>query len=105
MTDIGDFRVHLIDDWTVDGTKLALIRFYGRERSAILTADGTWHMYDHDGTSPDVELPVFPRGALEAIAEAVKPGPAKAELARLEDALRVERERVDRTLERLTPFG
>lgn len=41
----------------------------------------------------------FPEGVLEAIAELVKPGPSQGEVRRLEEALAIERERVDKTLE------
>lgn len=47
-------------------------------------------------------LPQLPAGALAALAEAVKPGPSLAELARLEDALTVERGRVDLVLGTIT---
>lgn len=43
----------------------------------------------------------LPRGVVQAIAEHVKPGPASSELARLEDALKVERDRVNDVLNRM----
>ena len=43
----------------------------------------------------------LPRGVVQAIAEHVKPGPASGELARLEDALKVERDRVNNVLDRM----
>lgn len=53
--------------------------------------------------SPPPDQPtalLFPEGVLEAIAEHVKPGPSQGEVKRLEDALTVERMRVDAILER-----
>ena len=41
---------------------------------------------------------IFPLGAVEALAEAVKPGPSSAELKVLNDALDLERNRVDNML-------
>lgn len=54
-------------------------------------------------TTEDVRLDGFqiPRGVLRAIAEAVKPGPDSKEVARLEEALKVERARVDQVLDRM----
>jgi hypothetical protein len=45
---------------------------------------------------------VFPRGVLQAIAEHLKPGPGSDEVKRLEEALAVERARVDRCLNAAT---
>lgn len=53
--------------------------------------------------SPDSTRLQLPVGVLEAIAEAIKPGPSQGELARLEEALTVERTRIDRVLERNLP--
>lgn len=47
----------------------------------------------------------LPAGAALAIAEALKPGPATGELARITDALSIERARVDRVLDRFLNGG
>jgi hypothetical protein len=50
------------------------------------------------GTSARSHGLLVPVEALQALAAAVTPGPAEREMARLEDALAVERARVDRVL-------
>lgn len=46
----------------------------------------------------------IPKESFEALVRQARPGPSERELAQLKEALDVERARLDRTLERLTPF-
>lgn len=64
------------------------------------TGDGTPTLtrWPVNTVSPDGVALLMPEGAVEAIAEAVKPGPPSGEVARLEEALKVERARVDDVL-------
>jgi hypothetical protein len=48
----------------------------------------------------EAERWVFPSGVLQAIAEALKPGPGSGEVKRLEEALAVERARVDKLIDK-----
>jgi hypothetical protein len=68
-------------------------------RLTRLTAEAVeWEEYV-PGVASDFRGLLVPRGVLDAVAEAVKPGPSPGEVARLEEALEVERARVDRLLE------
>jgi hypothetical protein len=49
--------------------------------------------------APDFRGLLIPAEAVAALAEVVKPGPGEAEVARLEEALAVERGRVDAMLQ------
>lgn len=69
-----------------------MVTGFSPEGYAILTV-----IEDDVATSP-LHLP---SGTLAAIAEAVKPGPSSGEIARIEEALRVERARVDQVLDRM----
>ena len=85
-------------------TRVILHRRIGDTREIIKGFDHNgWAIVEAqsitDAVSEDEPLGfVVPTDALEAIAEAIKPGPSRAEMKRLEEALAVERARVDGVL-------
>jgi hypothetical protein len=103
----GGWEVRLIDDWQRDGERLVVFRRLGEDRETLVrfSEESGYPILrrDPDATNgPDIsELPLLPYGVAEAIAATVRPGPSEAEVGRLEDALAVERGRVDRVLDTL----
>ena len=91
------FGVMIDHDFINGCDKLYLARRRPDGAADYLTADGTWRTVQ-DAVAIDFEVMRFPRGALEAIAESVKPGPTEAVVRELREALRIERDRVDRGL-------
>ena len=79
----------------IDHNRDRLIESLDR-RTAIRTVDLS---IESDDNFPGL---LFPHGVIEAIAEAHGPTPHEAELRRLEEALAVERRRVDDLLKALT---
>lgn len=97
-----EWQVHITDDWShIDTANVVIFRHVGdgvevmqsiEQGSATITT-----------VEPGAALPPalhIPRSALEAIAEKLRPGPSSAEVARLEEALTIERRRVDEVLAR-----
>jgi hypothetical protein len=75
------------------------------EATCVMSISGDRATMQH--VAPGVRVPEsawlqYPQGVLAAIAEAVKPGPSQGEVKRLEEALAVERGRVDELLRKLT---
>jgi hypothetical protein len=96
------WEAHIRSDWPAGGDRLLLRRPSG-DRSQFLVEVGTDGggavLQDHDpATVLAFEGLWFPEGALDAVAEVLRPGPSPAEVAVLREALAVERERVDRVL-------
>lgn len=77
-------------------------RISDTEAEAITGFDDRGHpivtRYEIMTTYPEPLLKL-PYGAIEALGEAIRPGPANRELARLEEAWAIERARVDRVLD------
>lgn len=100
----GEWRCHVVDDFARDGHRVTIYRRMGDAIEVVSgfdPDDGLPIFADQEPNVQPEEPPLFfSRGMLEAIAEAVKPGPSRAEFARLEEALRVERARVDQVLDR-----
>jgi len=97
------WRVHLVDDFMSHTTMLVVHRptANGSEVLTGFTEDGH-PIFEHvpPGVVSPNNLPHLPIGALSALREAIQPGPSKQEMARLEDALTVERQRVDKILDK-----
>jgi hypothetical protein len=93
-----DFGVMIELDFINGSDKLYLAQRRPDGMVSHLAADGTWRTVP-DGAAIDFEVMRFPRGALAAIADAVKPGPTEDVVRELRDALKIERERVDRVLD------
>lgn len=99
----GGWQAHTIDDWETGGTRLILFRRVGDETEVIVGFDehgmATVERTVNGATScRDFQGFLLPRDAVEAIAARVNPGPSKAEVTRLEEALAIERKRVDDVL-------
>jgi hypothetical protein len=100
------WQAHVSDDahnWAADSYGVTLYR---------RTPDGGEQIVGFDEYGwPTIEtlLPLatprpgfrIPREAVRSLAEAVKPGPSQGEVKRLEEALAIERERVERLTDRL----
>ena len=99
----GEWKAHTAEDWTVGGTRLVLFRRVGDDTEVIVGFDEFGRAIvertaaGHTSTGEFYGL-LLPRDAVEAIATRVNPGPSKAEVTRLEEALAIERKRVDDVL-------
>lgn len=102
-----EWRAHVTDDFMQYGRRVHLARPAGPGMVDVVTGfreDGT-PTIDRFSNDVNVDAPGFllPQDALEALVEKVKPGPASGELGALREALKVERDRIDRLLDRLAP--
>lgn len=104
MTDPYGWRVRIVDEFGhVDLQRVIIYRHVGDQNEVIRpTPTGAIEAkrYDPAVVADEPMGFLLPRGALDAIAEAIKPGPSQGEVARLEEALTVERARVDALLTR-----
>lgn len=101
------WHAHISDRFEIDAKLVTFWRRLGDDRTEIIVG------FDPDGRPVTDTIPVgvrpefpglaIPVDALQALAETVKPGPSSAEVGRLEDALTVERRRVDQVLDRTLP--
>lgn len=80
MISVGDFGVHIEHDFMTGGDKLWIAQRRHDGTASVLAEDGTWRTVA-DGVQFDFDPPRFPRGALAAIAEVVKPGATEANRA------------------------
>lgn len=91
------WQVAIRDDFRALATDCRRVHIYRRvgERLDVITGftDDGDAVIESDPTDPQGFL--LPVDALEAIAELLKPGPSQGETRRLEEALAVERRRVD----------
>lgn len=100
----GDWKVQLLPDWRSDRGDQLICYAPGSDSSSSYLSGWDEHgnaimvKVPYDEAGPEIEFPRMPRGLAEAIAEAVKPGPNSDEVKRLEEALKHERERVDRVI-------
>ena len=99
------WKVVIIQDgFQYDSERVAIHRRVGDYTEVITgwTDDGhpILHSFPENATN-DAVLPHLPRGVLDAIAEAVKPGPAQAEVNRVVENLTHERARLDLILDRI----
>ncbi len=93
------YRARAIDDMYTGGHRLYLFRELADGRAETLLEDGSWQVFDPMAVPPQNAGILLPTGGWNAIREhATPPGPTPGEVARLEEALTVERARVDRTL-------
>jgi len=92
-------------DFSRDHRRLVIWRRYGDRVELVtgFTEDGTAIVTDVGPEGPEFRGFDLPWEAFDAIGEAIVPGPSKAEVARIEEALTVERKRVDQALDRLIP--
>lgn len=100
-----DWRVHTSFDWQMDMTRLAIYRNIGDRVEVIIgfTDSGDAIVKSFEANQViDWRGFSLPRDVLPAIAEHVKPGPAEGEMARVTEALAVERGRVDSVLAAFT---
>lgn len=97
-----DWQVGIRDDMEALATDSRRVHIYRRrgERTEVITGftegRAVVESFDPANTGPAGLL--LPVDALEAIAELLKPGPSQGETRRLEEALAVERRRVDDVL-------
>lgn len=108
MNGLWEWRAHVAEDWQRFGARLFLLRS---------TPDGVEVVtgFDEQGlpvitTVPEGTVIDFPgfaldRGARESLAAQLRPGPSEAEMKRLEEALAVERVRVDRLTDDLVTLA
>ncbi len=100
---MNDWQAHIADDFDPFTQRVVIYRRWGDDTTEIVTG------FDANGSPVVTRLernPAtggvgirLPIGALDAIAEAVKPGPSRAELAVTREWLDTERERVERLID------
>lgn len=88
---------HVVDDWPMQ-TKRLLLAVDRGERIDYLMDNGTWQSADAHEVTPGGAGLVLPNGAWEAICAIATPGVSRQELAHVQEALLIERARVDRVL-------
>lgn len=91
------WRAHLVDDFLRGQKRLVIYRNAGNEVE-VNNNDGTWTRHDQYYAGDDSPGFVLPHGAWEAIVALVQPAEAEREIARLTEALEIERRRVDDVL-------
>jgi hypothetical protein len=107
-TETDGWRAHCHSDFLRNVDRLSLTRPVAPGRLEVFSfGDGypVMTIIDREGAArSDGGVPVLalPYGAIAAIAALARPGPSSGELGRLEEALRVERDRVDRFLQSIT---
>lgn len=100
-----EWRAHLVEDFAADASRLYLVRDVG-DSMEIITGwadDGMPVVRNVDryvALPDDVRGLLVPNSALQAIAERLRPDASGPEVRRLEEALKIERARVDRALDR-----
>jgi hypothetical protein len=94
-----DWKAHIERDWAGMGDRLILHRRVG-DRFEVVTeiAEGGHAVITEVTPNERVEGIRLPEGVIDAIAEALHPGPSSSELRVLNEALNLERDRVDRVL-------
>jgi hypothetical protein len=112
MGDQWSWRAQVSDDWYggLDNVRVQFAQPHGPTEVQYLVGfeDGAGNgaarpMFAVDlvGATPEFRGFLIPRGAVEALAECVKPGPSQGEVKRLEEALAHEREQVRRLTDKL----
>jgi ribosomal protein S16 len=110
MTGQWGWRAQVTDDWYggIDNVRVQFARPHGPTELEYLVGfedgggNGTARpvfAVELVAATPEFRGFLIPREAVEALAEQVKPGPSQGEVKRLEEALTVERTRVDRWIE------
>ena len=91
-------RVRFVEEWEHMTVRMFVLREVG-DRSEWLLDDGSWLITEQGVVAPPNAGLRLPEEAVDAMAEALHPRAGhKVEVTRLEEALAVERERVDRVL-------
>lgn len=101
------WRAHVTDDPVTLTSRVILWQPISDHEVSLITS-ATDHVDQFGPTLQRVEVHkslagrglVLPTPAIHALAELLRPGPASAEVARLEEALAIERRRVDDVLGR-----
>lgn len=102
-----EWRAHVSEDYeamVMDARRVIFHRRLGDGGEVIVGFGESGHpiVESRDpNTVSDFRGLLIPPDALEALAELLKPGPSRGEVARLEESLAVERRRVDDLLARL----
>lgn len=100
-----DWQIHVSEDFML-GADMVIVYAKLPDGSVDFLQscdiDGQTVMFHVNEGALDRQLKglALPKGVLEAIAEHVKPGPSQGEIKRLEEALTIERARVDDLLRR-----
>ena len=98
---MSEYRAAIVDDFATMTVRLHVGHWIG-DQAHFLMEDGAWRTIDRGQASPPGAGLVLPEGAVAAIADAFHPRAGhKVEVDRLSEALAVERQRVDRVLDRL----
>jgi hypothetical protein len=102
MSDRDLFRVRVDKDFATNRDRLLIGRqFPGQPFEALIATGAEWRPTNPAHATRDDAGLWLPGGAWDAIRDYAHPGPSRAEVARLEEALAVERKRVDMLLARI----
>lgn len=100
------WHAHLTDDWAVGGSRLFLVREAGPDDIEVVTGftDDGFAVITRQGRAVRTDFPglLIPRDALDSLGALLRPDAGGPEVRRLEEALAVERARVDQLLAVLT---
>lgn len=95
------WQAHISDDFVHDAKRVLFHRAAGDDVEVIVGFEASGHAIVHRyefAASPEFRGLVIPEDALAALVAAVKPGPSSDMLGVLQQALDVERQRVDRVI-------
>lgn len=98
---LSEWQVHVVYHWETDMDRVVIFRRVGDGRVEVLKelrSDGLTIVETIDGAIVGPVGFSLPLGVLQAIAEKVKPGPSSDAIGVLNEALAVERNRIDRVL-------
>lgn len=92
-------RAHVAEVFELDGHRLFLLEELDGGARRVLMADGTWRRVEsYPAMLPEGAGLPLPNGAWRAIAELAAPMATAGEVRRLEEALELERARVEHVL-------
>lgn len=98
---LSEWQVHIVYHWETDSDRIVIFRRVGDGRVEVLKAlhsDGNTLVETIDGAIVGPVGFSLPLGVLQSIAEKIKPGPSNDAIGVLNEALAIERSRIDRVL-------
>lgn len=95
-------RARVVEDFPRSGHRLLLAEDQGPDMFRVLMENGDWITQPKEAVLPEGVGVRLPMGAWEAIVEIAAPMATAGEVGRLQDALDVERGRVDSVLSIIT---
>lgn len=94
------WRAQIVTEPMMDARRLLVFRYSGSGSEIMLNTEPAFQQFDSGAPLPSPAGLLLPTDMWDAIVEAASPAPHGVEIARLEEALKVERDRVDALLVR-----